>query len=242
MAIVLFLTKFQVIVFHQTLFLSKKVGIAVQNCTQMTLLTLNCTGLQFVETGNGLALATAGKEINNSNGSWRFLDFFVPRSFSCSWVNSPCTVFACYRHSVLFLPERGRRSGQRSAQGGNPVTLLPCQPARQATQSSAPAVGQRSDTGEELGEVEWGGGQGSGVLLISCLAQTFSLTVCVNQGCRFSVIFRFFRFFWPEPFSICMLIFSIFSYFIFLFLNFLSLFLFIFCETARTHRFSVIFA
>ena len=104
-------------------------------------------------------------------------------------------MFACYRHSVLFLPERGRRSGQRSAQGGNPVTLLPCQPARQATQSSAPAVGQRSDTGEELGEVEWGGGQGSGVLLISCLAQTFSLTVCVNQGCRFSIIFRFFPLF-----------------------------------------------
>ena len=33
-----------------------------------------------------------------------------------------------------------------------------------------------------------------------------------------------------------------FSYFIFLFLNFLSLFVFIFCETARTHRFSVIFS
>ena len=40
------------------------------------------------------------------------------------------------------------------------------------------------------------------------------------------------------PFSI----FSIFSYFIFLFLKFLSLFVFIFCETARTRRFSVIFA
>ena len=40
------------------------------------------------------------------------------------------------------------------------------------------------------------------------------------------------------PFSV----FSIFSYFIFLFLNFLSLFVFIFCETARTRRFSVIFA
>ena len=47
-------------------------------------------------------------------------------------------------------------------------------------------------------------------------------------------IFRFFHYFWPDPFSI-------FSYFIFLFLNFLSLFVFIFCETARTHRFSVIF-
>ena len=35
---------------------------------------------------------------------------------------------------------------------------------------------------------------------------------------------------------------SIFSYFIFLFLNFLSLFVFIFCETAGTRRFSVIFA
>ena len=40
----------------------------------------------------------------------------------------------------------------------------------------------------------------------------------------------------------CMLIFSIFSYFIFLFLNFLSLFVFVFSETACTHRFSVIFA
>ena len=42
----------------------------------------------------------------------------------------------------------------------------------------------------------------------------------------------FFRYFWPDPFS----------YFIFLFLNFLSLFVFIFCETAHTGRFSVIFA
>ena len=54
----------------------------------------------------------------------------------------------------------------------------------------------------------------------------------VYQGCRFSVIFHFFCYFWPDPFS----------YFIFLFLNFLSLFVFIFCETARTRRFSVIFA
>ena len=53
-----------------------------------------------------------------------------------------------------------------------------------------------------------------------------------SQGCRFSIIFRFFRYFWPDPFS----------YFIFIFLNFLSLFVFIFCETARTRRFSVIFA
>ena len=44
-----------------------------------------------------------------------------------------------------------------------------------------------------------------------------------------------FRYFWPNPFSI-------FSYFVFLFLNFLSLFVFIFCEPARTRRFSVIFA
>ena len=51
-----------------------------------------------------------------------------------------------------------------------------------------------------------------------------------------------FRYFWPDPKNTCMLIFSIFSYFIFLFLNFLSLFVFIFCETARTHSFSVIFA
>ena len=56
-----------------------------------------------------------------------------------------------------------------------------------------------------------------------------------SQGCQFSVIFRFFCYFWPDSFSI-------FSYFIFLFLNFLSLFVFIFCETARTRRFSVIFA
>ena len=42
--------------------------------------------------------------------------------------------------------------------------------------------------------------------------------------------FPFFRYFWPYPFSI-------FSYFIFVFLNFLSLFVFIFCETARTRRF-----
>ena len=73
----------------------------------------------------------------------------------------------------------------------------------------------------------------------------------------FSVIFRFFRYFPLFPlllarsalrrsvfrfFPTCMLIFSIFSYFIFLFLNFLSLFVFIFCETARTRRFSVLFA
>ena len=55
-------------------------------------------------------------------------------------------------------------------------------------------------------------------------------------------IFSYFRYFWPDPNNTCMLIFSMFSYFIFLFLNFLSLFVFIFCETARTRRFSVIFA
>ena len=61
-----------------------------------------------------------------------------------------------------------------------------------------------------------------------------------NQGCRFSI---FFRYFWPDPFSANPFsIFCIFSYFIFVFLNFLSLFVFIFCETACTHRFSVIFA
>ena len=43
-------------------------------------------------------------------------------------------------------------------------------------------------------------------------------------------ILRFFRYFLSDPFSI-------FSYFVFLFLNFLSAFVFIFCETARTHRF-----
>ena len=58
---------------------------------------------------------------------------------------------------------------------------------------------------------------------------------CTHQGCRFSVNFRFFCYFWPDSFSI-------FSYFIFLFLNFLSLFVFIFCKTARTRRFSVILA
>ena len=63
-----------------------------------------------------------------------------------------------------------------------------------------------------------------------------------KKNCSFSdyklfsgmLIFRFFRYFWPD-------LFSIFFYFIFLFLNFLSLFVFIFCETARTRRFSVIF-
>ena len=53
----------------------------------------------------------------------------------------------------------------------------------------------------------------------------------------------FFRYFWPDPLSADPFpVLSIFSYFIFLFLNFLSLFVFIFCETARTRRFSVIFA
>ena len=77
------------------------------------------------------------------------------------------------------------------------------------------------------------------------------LSVCLSlyQGCRFSVIFRYFPF---VPLFLArsvlrrsvsrMLIFSVFSYFIFLFLNFLSLFVFIFCETARTRRFSVSFA
>ena len=65
------------------------------------------------------------------------------------------------------------------------------------------------------------------------------------QGCRFSVIFCFFPLILARSVlrrSVSrMLIFSMFSYFIFLFLNFLSL-VFIFCETARTRRFSVIFA
>ena len=57
--------------------------------------------------------------------------------------------------------------------------------------------------------------------------------------CYFPV---FFRYFWPDPFSgDSFSVFSIFSYFIFLFLNFLSRFVFIFCETAHTRRFSVIF-
>ena len=54
--------------------------------------------------------------------------------------------------------------------------------------------------------------------------------------------FFFLGYFWPDPKNTCMLIFSIFSCFIFLFLNFLSLFVFIFCETARAHRFPVNFA
>ena len=60
-----------------------------------------------------------------------------------------------------------------------------------------------------------------------------------DPGCQtsfrdadFPLFFIFFHYFWPDPFS----------YFILLFLNFLSLFVFIFCETARTRRFSVIFA
>ena len=70
---------------------------------------------------------------------------------------------------------------------------------------------------------------------LSCLPQIkfiglpISLIWPVHQGCRSSVIFRYF---WPD----------LFSYFIFLFLNFLSLFVFIFYEAARTRRFSVIFA
>ena len=55
-------------------------------------------------------------------------------------------------------------------------------------------------------------------------------------------IFRYFPFFLLFLARSIMLIFSIFSYFIFLFLNFLSLFVLIFCETACTRRFSVIFA
>ena len=55
----------------------------------------------------------------------------------------------------------------------------------------------------------------------------------------FSVIFGPIR---SPPICFPFSVFSIFSYFIFLFLNFLSLFVFIFCETARTRRFSVIFA
>ena len=59
----------------------------------------------------------------------------------------------------------------------------------------------------------------------------------------FPLFSGFFRYFWPDPLSADPFpVFSIFSYFIFLFLNFLSLFVFIFCETARTRRFSVIFA
>ena len=59
-----------------------------------------------------------------------------------------------------------------------------------------------------------------------------------NRDANFPLFSVFSVIFLPE---ICMLTFSIFSYFIFLFLNFLSLFVFIFCETARTRRFSVIF-
>ena len=73
------------------------------------------------------------------------------------------------------------------------------------------------------------------------LSQDFLIMTC-SSLCKwqnghiedFPLFSIFFRYFWPD-------LFSIFSYFIFLFLNFLSLFVFIFCETARTHRFSVIF-
>ena len=87
--------------------------------------------------------------------------------------------------------------------------------------------------------------QGTAVLFSVCRDAGFPLFSI------FSVIFGLIRsppirfpFFSPNC-SVCrkcMLIFSILSYFIFLFLNFLSLFVFIFCETARTCRFSVIFA
>ena len=52
----------------------------------------------------------------------------------------------------------------------------------------------------------------------------------------------FFRYFWPDPFSADP--FSVFSISPISSFSFwtLSLFVFIFCETARTHRFSVIFA
>ena len=55
----------------------------------------------------------------------------------------------------------------------------------------------------------------------------------------FSVIFGLIH---SPPIRFPFSVFSIFSYFIFLFLNFLSLFVFIFCEMASTRRFSVIFA
>ena len=62
------------------------------------------------------------------------------------------------------------------------------------------------------------------------------------RGCRFSVIFRYF---WPDPFSADP--FPVFRYSLFSPISSfsfwtLSLFVFIFCETARTHWFSVIFA
>ena len=58
------------------------------------------------------------------------------------------------------------------------------------------------------------------------LVINMSLWLEYNSGMP---IFRFFRYFWPDPST----------YFIFLFLNFLSLFVFIFCETARTRRFQL---
>ena len=81
----------------------------------------------------------------------------------------------------------------------------------------------------------------------SCLGCGFFSLSSHTSNLRFGhssgsgmLIFRVFfvRYFWPDLKNTCMLIFS---YFIFLFLNFLSLFVFIFCETAHTHRFSVIF-
>ena len=83
-----------------------------------------------------------------------------------------------------------------------------------------------------------------------CLHISFCyLFVCISIYKSGMPIFRFFFPFFPLFLARSVLrqsvsrfpLFSIFSYFIFLFLNFLSLFVFIFCETARTRRFSVIF-
>ena len=63
-----------------------------------------------------------------------------------------------------------------------------------------------------------------------------------SQGCRFSVFSVIFGPFCSPPIRFLFCVFSISTYFIFLFLNFLSLFVFIFCETACTRRLSVIFA
>ena len=76
------------------------------------------------------------------------------------------------------------------------------------------------------------------------------------QGCRFSVIFHFFRYFWPNPFSANPFpvfwgffpqLFRLYVNILYFLLFLLSLselsvsFVFIFCETAHTRRFSVIF-
>ena len=81
-------------------------------------------------------------------------------------------------------------------------------------------------------------GMQSAVHIVSTVLDDFQIFIFLTRDADyplFSGCFFFPRYFGPDPFSM-------FSYFIFLFLNFLSLFVSIFCETARTCGFSVIFA